>query len=345
MLEMFKRARKVMLILAVPYIALLAVFLYRVDAQLLAPGNLTATEGFIEIDQTVPKENPYHSIYVMSFENPTLFQYGLGRIAKTLQIDDAPPEEQRVRNPFETGQAQRRLSFRAALIAALKELDMAVEYETYTAVNAVFKTATTADIAPGERLLRVDGREDVRQALEDAECGAEVELLVQDEEGVREPRTVTMKKVEIEADVCAFGLSLKEGYAIDLDSIETRITFRRDWTDFIGGPSGGLTQALYFHYALSGEDIVGERIIAGTGTIDAEGNVGRVGGLREKVITAARRDVDIMFVPLPSPEKSENYDEAVQARDDFGFDIEIVPVASLAEALDHLKKTGGGYDE
>jgi len=345
MLEMFKRAQKIMLILAIPYIALLSLFLYRVDAQIIAPGNLTATEGVLMINREWQMENPYHSIYVMSFNNPTLFQYGVGRVVKTLQLDDPPPEERRLRNPFEAGQAQRRLSFRAAMIATLKELDMHVEYETYVSVNGVFEIASPVDLSPGERILAVNGRDDIHQALEDVACNEEAELLVQNEAGDRDPRTVTMKKMKIDEDDCRFGLSLVEGYAIDYDSIDLEIVFRQDWTSFVGGPSGGLMQALYFHHALTGEDLTEGRLVAGTGTIDAHGNVGRVGGIREKVITAGRQNVDILFIPLPSPERSENYDEAVKARDEFGFDIEIVPVATLREAIDHLKTTGGGDDE
>ncbi len=345
MLEMFKRAKKFFLILAIPYIAGLVVLLFPMEARIIAPGNITATEGFLSINREWKTENPYHSIFVMSFDRPTLFQYGMGRVSTTLRLDDIPPVERRVRNPYETGQAQRRLSFRAAMIATLKELDMQVEYTTYTRVNAVYRSATHEDIAAGERILSVNGREDVRQALMEAPCGAEVELVVQDEAREEEPRTIKMRKVEVGDGECVFGLALVDGYEIDYGSIHPEIIFRRDWTDFVGGPSGGLMQALYFHYALTGEDLSGERIITGTGTIDADGNVGLVGGVREKVITAAQKGADVMFVPLPSLENDANYTEALETRDEFGFALDIVPVSSMKEAIDHLRKIGGDNDE
>ncbi len=68
--------------------------------------------------------------------------------------------------------------------------------------------------------------------------------------------------------------------------------------------------------------------MAGTGTIQASGEVGGIGGVRQKVVAAEAAGAEIMFVP------EANYEEALTAQRD---DLELVPVATLDEALAYLE--------
>ncbi|NMA53662.1 MAG: Lon protease, partial [Bifidobacterium sp.] len=56
----------------------------------------------------------------------------------------------------------------------------------------------------------------------------------------------------------------------------------------IGGPSAGMMYALGLIDKLTPESETGGQTIAGTGTIDAEGNVGAIGGVRLKMLGAKR---------------------------------------------------------
>ena len=55
-------------------------------------------------------------------------------------------------------------------------------------------------------------------------------------------------------------------------------------TGNVGGPSAGLMMALNVYNNLTQDDITNSLIIAGTGTIEIDGSVGPVGGIRQKVI-------------------------------------------------------------
>ena len=59
-------------------------------------------------------------------------------------------------------------------------------------------------------------------------------------------------------------------------------------TQNIGGPSAGLAMTLGIIDKLSSGRLTGHRIIAATGTIDQNGNVGDVGGVAEKTIAVER---------------------------------------------------------
>lgn len=65
----------------------------------------------------------------------------------------------------------------------------------------------------------------------------------------------------------------------------------------IGGPSAGLMFALGLYDALTPGDLTGGRTIAGTGTIDLEGDVGGISGIVDKVIGAGRAGASMFLVP------------------------------------------------
>jgi PDZ domain-containing protein len=65
----------------------------------------------------------------------------------------------------------------------------------------------------------------------------------------------------------------------------------------IGGPSAGLMFTLGIIDKLKPEDLTGGKIIAGTGTIDDEGNVGPIGGIPQKLVGAHDAGAQIFLVP------------------------------------------------
>lgn len=95
----------------------------------------------------------------------------------------------------------------------------------------------------------------------------------------------------------------------------------------IGGPSAGMTYALTLMDLLTPDDLTRGHVIAGTGTIRFDETVGAIGGVRQKVFAARAIGAEIVFVP------AANYEDALTAA---GDGIEIVPVATLQDALDHL---------
>ena len=95
-------------------------------------------------------------------------------------------------------------------------------------------------------------------------------------------------------------------------------------TGNVGGPSAGLMMALNVYNNLIPNDITNSLIVAGTGTIEIDGSVGPVGGIRQKVIAAKRAGSELILVP------TANYEEAAPFSTD---ETAIVPVDSFEEAL------------
>ncbi|MDP9419330.1 MAG: PDZ domain-containing protein [Actinomycetota bacterium] len=97
----------------------------------------------------------------------------------------------------------------------------------------------------------------------------------------------------------------------------------------IGGPSAGLMIALTVYDLADPGDLTVGRRIAGTGTIDLNGGVGPVGGVDAKVVAAREAGATVFLVP--------EY-EASLAREVAGGDLEVVPVATLDDAIAALQE-------
>ena len=97
----------------------------------------------------------------------------------------------------------------------------------------------------------------------------------------------------------------------------------------IGGPSAGLMMTLGVIDKLSPGDLTEGQRLAGTGTIDAAGNVGEIGGITHKISAARDEGAEMFFVP------EGNCAEAVTA--DRG-DMKLVKVSVLDDALAAIEK-------
>jgi PDZ domain-containing protein len=103
--------------------------------------------------------------------------------------------------------------------------------------------------------------------------------------------------------------------------------------DEVGGPSAGLMFALGIIDKLGAEDLTGGHVIAGTGAIDADGNVGGIGGIPQKLVGAREAGATVFLVPAPNcPEAVANAQPG----------ITLVRVATLAGALEELSAVRAG---
>jgi Lon-like protease len=97
----------------------------------------------------------------------------------------------------------------------------------------------------------------------------------------------------------------------------------------IVGPSAGLMFALGIIQRLSPTDITHGCKVAGTGTIDFNGDVGAIGGAKQKIIAANNAGAKYFFVP----DVKDNLDPALANRGS----VTVVPVKTLRQALAYLK--------
>jgi PDZ domain-containing protein len=107
-------------------------------------------------------------------------------------------------------------------------------------------------------------------------------------------------------------------------------------TGQIGGPSAGLAFTLTLIDELSPGDLTGGANVAVTGEIALDGSVGAIGGLAQKVSAVRQAGVRHFLVPT-----SQGPEQIARAREIGGDAVEIIPVATLDEALAALQRLGG----
>ncbi|GAA3054082.1 hypothetical protein GCM10020229_77170 [Kitasatospora albolonga] len=105
----------------------------------------------------------------------------------------------------------------------------------------------------------------------------------------------------------------------------------------VGGPSAGQLIALGIVDKLAGDgkggDLTGGRVVAGTGTIDDQGNVGAVGGVPLKTQAAARDGATVFLVPRS---------ECSEAKVNLPAGLRLVPVETLAGSVAALTALNEG---
>ena len=96
----------------------------------------------------------------------------------------------------------------------------------------------------------------------------------------------------------------------------------------VSGPSGGQIFALAIYDKLTPGSLTGGNQIAGTGTVDPDGTIGAIGGIKSKLYGALRAGAKYFLAP------SVNCDEVVGNVPD---GLQVIKVSNLTDSLNALK--------
>ena len=139
-------------------------------------------------------------------------------------------------------------------------------------------------------------------------------------------KNILFYSVTLKNNAKVIGVVMITNYEYELEP-EIEIKFKESE----GGSSGGVMMAVSIYNAITEEDITRGLNIAGTGTIDINGNVGEIDGVKYKIMGAVKNDIDIVFVP------SGNYEEAMNTKKSNDYDIEIVSIDTFDDVINYLE--------
>lgn len=170
--------------------------------------------------------------------------------------------------------------------------------------------------------ITINNLEDIRNVVATKQIGTKMNIEV-----IRNEKLITVSSSVYEIDGRKIlGISLTDVYDVTTNpEVEIKIKSNES------GPSGGLMMSLSIYNSLVSEDISKGKKIIGTGTIDVNGNVGEIGGVKYKLIGAVKNKADVFLCP------KENYEEAVKVAKDNNYGIKIVAVSTLKEAIEELE--------
>lgn len=162
-------------------------------------------------------------------------------------------------------------------------------------ISAVLNSGPANGILkPGDLIESVDNRhvedkQKVTDAVRDRNVGDPV-TITYFRDSQRKHSTIVTRATEAAPKEPIIGVKLATGY-----SYAPKVTFAVDQN--IGGSSAGLMFSIAIYSMLDEQDLIAGRDIAGTGTVDAEGRVGAIGGIQEKLAAAARDQSTVFLAP------------------------------------------------
>lgn len=219
-----------------------------------------------------------------------------------------------------------------AVAAALTELD--VDFDSQLTVGNVLEDSPAEGIfETGDEIIAANGVDivdvdELRDAITENGDSSPLEVTV-----VRDGETLSLEVTPTEVSY-SDGTS---GLVIGVQTTET-YDFPFDVSiklDDVGGPSAGMMFALGIIDRLTPGPLAGDAAVAGTGTIDAEGVVGPIGGIRQKLYGA--RDAGASYFLAPA----DNCDEVVGHVPD---GLRVFKVETLEDSLAVLRTLDGGGD-
>ncbi|MFD1830053.1 PDZ domain-containing protein [Streptomyces desertarenae] len=252
-----------------------------------------------------------------------------------LYPDDKSAEEVREQNAEEFTQ-----SLESAKVAALRELGIEVG-ERVVVASVVRGGPAQGRLHAGDVIRAVDGEpverpDDVARLVTEHEPGEDVVFTVvpakRAEEAEKkgeesgEGRDVTVRTTAADDDGRAVvGIQAGPDHTFPFE-IDIRLAD-------VGGPSAGLMFALGIVDKLTEGDLTGGAFVAGTGTIDGEGEVGPIGGIGMKTIAARDKGAEYFLTP------EANCGTAAR---DVPEGLTLVKVGTLDDALEALERIRGG---
>ena len=313
------------------YILILTTFLVEFPYYISAPGSLINTDDKIKTTENFKMEGSLNMAYVSEIHAtiPTLVVSLFNKdwdVEKETEVknDNETIEEKNYRNKKLLEEAND-----TALLVAYKHSD--IDYQVTN--NKVYVTyideLAQTDLKIGDQILKVDNQKitdknSLFSYIASKNIKDKVKIEVKDINGNKKNRKATLINVLDEPKV---GAVITETF--DVESNE-KVKF--NFKDSESGSSGGLMLTLAIYSHLNQIDLTDGKTIVGTGTIDINGNVGEISGIKYKLIGAVNKHADIFLVP-----EGKNYEEAKKVKKEKGYDIDLVPVETFDEALKYLK--------
>lgn len=303
-------------------------FHYKLPYYIDTPGGTININNRIDCDTCSNINGELNMLYVSEYE-ATIPTYLLSFVIPNWdsekisrqQISDETTEE-----IYERNRLMLENSIDNAVYVAYTEAGKTIEVKSKK--TEVLAKTLKSNLKIGDEILEVNGKKidnvnEIKQIINEKNVGDKINFKVKRNNKEQEISV----KIREENKKKIIGVIITTDFEYDIDpKIDIKFKTKE------AGSSGGLMMALSIYTKITNEDIVKGRKIAGTGTIEGDGTVGEIDGIKYKIMGAAKNNIDIVLVP------KENYKEAIKVKKENNYDLKIVKVSTFKEALDYLKQ-------
>lgn len=295
-----------------------------------SPGGLLPTDDRVSIANAYPSKGSFNMTYV----NEVKANIPLYLIALVNKNWDIVPEKEMtygslsVEEVLEYGRITMRESNKDAIKIAYEKAGYTVTEKNSESVLVYRASEAKTDLKVGDIFTKIDGKEfngfdDLTIKINEHEIGDIINFEVKNDNG-------TYKR---KAEVIDIDGEKKIGIAIlQTRDIVTDPKCVLTYSNNESGSSGGLMTTLTIYNDLVKKDLTHGLVVSGTGTIERDGTVGEIAGVKYKLTGAVKKKAKIFLVP-----EGENYEEAIKVKKEKGYDIEIVAVKTFDDAVSYLE--------
>lgn len=180
-------------------------------------------------------------------------------------------------------------------------------------------------VAADSKSVQITSYKQLREVLEKLTPGKPIKLTVERGSATQEVSVVGAKPEDSSRKGAMLGITLNVNPPAGHE-----VTYA---VENIGGPSAGMIFALDIAQRLEGKNYAGTTPVAGTGTIDLSGNVGPIGGIKQKMLGAKHEGYKVFLAP------------AGNCADVVGNEpkgMTVIPVSTLSEARTAMQRVAAG---
>lgn len=314
------------------YIVLFVVFTYHLPYYIYVGGGTIDVNQRIEIENETESEGSFNLAYVSEIKAtiPTLLLSKIMPSWDVVKVDDLTlgknesEEDVLVRDKLYLNDANQN-AIKVAYEKAGKQFKVTgVDLVIVYIVDDAKTDLKVGDIIVEINNTKIDNFEKLSEKIASYEVNDRISFTVIRNNKKQKCYAVLQKM----NDKNMIGISFMQKVNYKTDPLIS-LKFKKEET----GPSGGLMTAISIYDKLVEKDITKGLKIVGTGTINSDGTVGSIGGVKYKLNGAIRANADVFIVP-----NEENYDEVMKIVNEKKYDIKIIGVSTFDEAIEKLDK-------
>lgn len=313
------------------FITFFCIFSIELPYYIETSGGILNLEDRIEIEDAYESKGTFNMTYVSEMK-ANVFTFLLSKISKNY---DLIKREEVVKY----NETEEDLMFRSklmleeannnAILLAYKKANKEVKVISNKLYVTYIDEIADTNLKIGDEILSVEGinvssKVDIAKIINSKKAGDKIKLSVLNND----------KKMERVATLIDYENSILIGVMItEKKELKTEQNIELKFKKSESGSSGGLMTSLAIYNYLVEEDITDGLKISGTGTIDENGKVGEISGIKYKLKGAVKEKSDLFIAPL-----GENYEDALYEKELNNYDIDIIGVSTFDEVLEYLKK-------
>lgn len=322
---------------------------YKLDAYIMSPGSAYDVSRFVTVQNGDELDEGTFNLMTVSLMRATPLLYGLSKVREYQQIMPLNQVRQEEEDDEEYAVRQLKLmndsQFNALYVAFSRaNLNYSITYKGVFVLNVLKGGAADGILKAGDEIVEVNGERIDKQAtlvdkINELQQNEDITITINRNNELLD-KTISLKEIPGGDGRIGLGITFSESKSIKTDP---RVKIN---TEDIGGPSAGLMFTLEILNQLLDEDLTKGYKVAGTGEMNEDGTVGRIGGIDYKVVAADQDGMEIFFAPddtitdkmlESNPNLVSNYESAVKTAEKIGTKMKIVPVKTIDDALNYLQ--------